>query len=123
MAAFLVVGDFVNLDEDAAFFHASKLMVDSGAEHAHGGREAHVGIDERRDVDALASDVVVEPPVVFLEIVAVEERCHFLEVSAGVEWVDGSDKVLMVGEIQVQERQQQVAAVDGIAGVHRHLAE
>ena len=37
--------------------------------------------------------------------------------------MDGSDKFLMVGEVEVQERQQQVAAVDGIGGIHRHLAK
>ena len=122
MAAFLGVGDFVKVDEDAAFLHASKLMVDCCAEHAHSGREAHVGTDERRNVDILAADVAVEEQVVFLEIIAFEKRRQILHV-ANVEWRDGSHQFFMVREIEMQESEQQVAAVNGIVGVHRHLAK
>ena len=122
MSAFFGVGDFVKVDEDAALFHVSKLIVDGSAEHSHSGRKTHIGADKRRNVDVFAANVAVEEQIIFLEIIAFEERCQFFHV-ANVEWRDGSHQFFMIREIKVQESEQQVAAVNGIVGVHRHLAK
>lgn len=123
VSAFLGVGNLVEVDEDAALLHVAELVVYSGAEHAHGGREAHVGADEWRDVYILAADVAVEKQIIFLEIITSEERFQLFHVATGVERCDGCHKLVGVGEIEVEEIQQQVSAVNGIAGIHRHLAK
>lgn len=51
--------DIGNLDENGSFFHASETRVDGSAEHLHGGGEAHVGIDQWRDIDAEFPDFLV----------------------------------------------------------------
>ena len=45
MAFALLFQDFVDGDENAGLFDVAKRVVDGGAEHAHGGRKAHIGAD------------------------------------------------------------------------------
>ncbi len=105
VAAFFGGCDFVEVYEYAALFHIAKLVVDGGAEHAHGGRETHVSADERRNVDVLAADVAVEEQVVFLEIISFEKSGKLFNVTADVEGCDGSNQLVVVREIEVQEAQ------------------
>ena len=69
----LLFQDFVDGDENAGFFDVAERVVDGGAEHTHGGRKAHVGAHERRDVESTLSHGTVENLVVGAEIVFDEE--------------------------------------------------
>ena len=56
--------DVADRDQNAGLLHAAEVGVHHRVEHAHRGREIHVGVDQRRDVlvelpDLLDQDVVV----------------------------------------------------------------
>ena len=63
----------IDSDEDARLLHAAELIVDGGAEDLHGGRKAHVGVDQRRDVESELPDLAVEQALVGLEILLGED--------------------------------------------------
>ena len=60
VTALLLVGNLVEVDEDARLLHVAKLAVDGRAQQQHLGRQAHVGVDQRRDVDAVLADEGVQ---------------------------------------------------------------
>ena len=63
----LLLEDLLDGDEDAGLLDVAEAVVDGGAEELHRGREAHVGVHQRRDVVAQLADLGVEDAVVFLE--------------------------------------------------------
>ena len=123
MPTFLLVGDFVDVDVDAAFLHFAKLVVDGCAEKAHGGGEVHIGVDQRRNVDAVAAYELIEAAVVFLKVVAHEKMLGARCRRVGLERLNRGDQCLAVGEVETQEVEQQVAALSLVRGIHRHLAQ
>lgn len=60
MALFFFFEDFRDGEEDAALLDVAEFVVDGCAEHAHRRRQAHVGVDQRRDVVAVAAYLGVE---------------------------------------------------------------
>ena len=80
MAFFLFFQNLVNSKEDAAFLDIAELVVDRRAEHAHGRRQAHVGIDQRRDVKPLFAYCGIQDFVIFLEVAAGEHSRELREV-------------------------------------------
>ena len=123
VAAFLFFEDLVDGEEYAAFFDIAKFVVDCRSKHSHGGRQAHVGVDERRDVEAVGADFAVENLVVVFECVAGEELLHFRGVKLDGEGIPGGDEVVVVGEVFVEEVENEVATFAVVAGVHGHFAE
>ena len=96
--AFLVE-DLIYGDEDASLFDVAEAIVDGRAEHSHRGREAHVGVDQRRDIVATGPHLVVEDSVVGLEIVLREERGQLLAVGLDLQRVHGQYEAVVVGEV------------------------
>ncbi len=61
--------------------------------------------------------------IVFLEAVGGEYRCHGFVVGVCVQSLDGAHEAVGVGEMLVQEVEYHVAALFGIARIHRYFAE
>lgn len=120
--AFLVE-DLVDGDEDACLLDVAEAVVDGGAKHAHGGREAHIGVDERWNIVPARANLAVEDTVVGLEVVLAEELRELLAVGLDLEWVHGQDELVGVVEVLLQEEEDHVARHAVIAGVHGDLAE
>ena len=51
--------NLVDRNQNARFFHFAKLMVNRSAKQPHCGRQTHVGIDQRRNGDAVLHHKVV----------------------------------------------------------------
>ena len=79
----------VHCYEYAGFLHLAELVVDGGAEHAHGGTEAHVGVDQWRNVVAALAHLGVEYAVVGLEVVVYEELGKLIGRGVDAQWLDG----------------------------------
>lgn len=123
VALLFLFEDLGDGEEDACLFDIAELVVDGGAEHAHGGRQAHIGVDERRDVDAVGTDGFVEY-LVIVEIVGTGEYiAHRLQVGFGVERVYGAHESVGIAEVLVHEVEDHVAALLVVAGIHGDLAE
>lgn len=123
MALFFLVEDFVDAHEDACFFNVAEFVVYGGSECAHGGRQAHVGVDERRDVESVVADVCVEDFVVVLEISGVEDLFHFPCVDVHLQWCAWPHEVFVVREVCAEEVEYEVAAACVVCGVHGDFAE
>lgn len=104
----LLLEDFGDDKEDAAFLHVAELVVDRSAEHAHRGRQAHVGVDQGRDVVAELAHLAVKDLIVGLEIGAGEELRHLLGVGLSGKFGDGPHQMVAVGEMLFQEIQDHV---------------
>ena len=109
--------------EYAGFLHLAELVVDGGAEHAHGGTEAHVGVDQRRNVVAALAHLGVEYAVVGLEVVVYEEFGKLIGRGVDVQWLDGGDKAVLVAKVLVQEVEYHVACRTVERRIHGHLAK
>ncbi len=120
--AFLVE-DLVDGDEDASLLDVAEAVVDGGAKHAHGGREAHVGVDEWWNIVPARANLSVEDAIVGLEVVLTEEFCQLLAVGFDLERVHGQDELVGVVEVLLQEEEDHVAGYAVVAGVHGDLAE
>ena len=105
MAAFLLLEDFRDFEENSCLLHIPKLAVYGGAKHFHGWRERHICVDERRDILAVLSDGTVQYPVVVFERLACEHRLHIRVARLRRERVDGGDQVFSVGEMLVEKSQ------------------
>ena len=103
MAHTLLHQDFVHGNENAGFLHVAELTVDGGAEHAHRGAQAHVGIDQRGNVVAQLTHLAVQNLIVFLEGVLAEEGGQFAFVSLDPQRFDGGDEAFLVAEVLLQE--------------------
>lgn len=73
----LLSQNLVDGDEDARFLDVAERVVDGGAEDAHRGAQAHVGVDEGRNVETELADGTVKDAVVFLKVVVRKERAQF----------------------------------------------
>ena len=95
----LLIEDLIYGDEDASLFDVAETVVDGRSEHSHRGRETHVGVDQRRDIVATGSHLVVEDSVVGLEIVLREERGQLLAVGLDLQRVHGQYEAVVVGGV------------------------
>lgn len=68
---------FVEFDEDACLDDVAELVVDAGAERFHGRRQVHIGVDQRRDVDAQLLDLMLEDLVVARKVIGREDLVQF----------------------------------------------
>ena len=113
----------VHCYEYACFLHLAELVVDGGAEHAHGGTEAHVGVDQWRNVVAALAHLGVEYAVVGLEVVVYEELGELIGRGVDVQWLDGGDEGVLVAKMLVQEVEYHVACRTVERRIHGHLAK
>lgn len=113
----------VDGDEDAGFLDVAKRVVDGGTEDAHRWAEAHVGIDEGRNVEAELADGAVEDAVVFLKIVVRKERTEFYFGRFDLQGVNRVNQVFRVAEVLAQEIEYHIAAALAERGIHGHFAE
>ena len=70
----LLLKDFVNGNEDARLFDFAKAIVNCRAEEFHGGRQAHISIDQRRNVVAQLADFAVQNTLICIEIILTKQR-------------------------------------------------
>jgi hypothetical protein len=69
---FFLLKNVSNVHNKSRLPHITKLIVDGGAEDAHGGREGHIGIDQRRNVAAQLLGLLLQYDIVFLIVFAME---------------------------------------------------
>ena len=72
MPVFFSSKNVSNVHNKSRLPHITKLIVDGGAENAHGGREGHIGIDQRRNVAAQLLGLLLQYDIVFLIVLAME---------------------------------------------------
>ena len=77
MAHALLFKYLVNSNQDACFLNIAKAIVDGGAKKLHGGRQAHVGINQRRNVVAQLTYLAVQDAIVGLEVVFAKQLLQF----------------------------------------------
>lgn len=68
MSLFFFFEYLVDGKEYATFLDIAKFIVDSGAEHSHRGRQAHVGMYQRRNIVAVAAYFGIEYAEIGLEV-------------------------------------------------------
>ena len=76
MALLFLFKYFIDGKEYAGFLHIAKFIVDGGAKHLHCRRQAHVGVDKRRDIEAMCPYGTIEYAVVIGKSLAVEQLLH-----------------------------------------------
>lgn len=123
MSALFLLSNFINIDKNATFFHLTEFVVDGSAEKSHRGRQIHIGIHQRRNVDAMGTHKLVEPLVIFLKIIAGEERIGLCRAIGVAERLNGGDQRVGVGKIMVQKVEQHIAAFAVVGRIHRHFAK
>ena len=123
MAFALLFQDFVDGDENAGFFDVAKRVVDGCAEHAHGGRKAHIGAHERRDVDSTLANRAVENLVVGAEIVFNEEITKLFFGCFEQYGVGNGDEAVAIAEMALEELENHVTCLAVEARIHGHFRE
>lgn len=123
MAHALLVEDLIDGNEDARLLHLAKTVVDGRSEEFHRRREVHVGVDERRDIEAQVANLAVEDAVVLPEVGAREDLGQLLLGVLVAQRVDGHDEVVLVVEVLLEEIEDHVAADADVARIHGHLAK
>jgi hypothetical protein len=73
MAHTLVGDDLVDSDEDTRLLDVAEVLVDRRAEDTHLGRECHVGIDQRGDIQPDLTYRLVQRTVVLQTVIRGEE--------------------------------------------------
>ena len=121
MADALLLEDLVHGNKNAALLHIAKFIIDSGAEELHRRAQVHVGIDQRRNVVAELTHLMVEQPVVFLEIILIEELLELILRRVDLYGLDRNDKMLIVSEMLAEEVENHVTSSADERRVHRHL--
>ena len=99
MTLFLFFKYIGNLDEDSAFLHVAKQVVDCCSKHFHCGRQAHVGIDERWYVEAIFADAAVENLVVLGIACTGKDALHSFQIDGGLQRVDRRYQVFFIGKM------------------------
>ena len=125
---FEIAGPFVRVevaqgDEDARFVGFAKIVVGGGAEGAHGGGEAHIGIDHGRDRGAESADAAKEDLIVLFVVAAVEEFDQFVIVGRDFQRGEGADKSIAVREVFLIEIEHHVFGFGIHLGVHGYFAK
>lgn len=107
--------------ENTGFLHIAEFIVNGCAENFHRWRKTHVGIDQRRDIDAPGPDLPVEHLVVLLERCARHHRGEAAQVCGQSQRLERAHQIVGVGEVRVEEIQEHIAAVTKILGIHGEL--
>lgn len=123
MTLFFFFENFRYLEEYTAFLNISEDVVDSRTEEFHGRAEAHVSVDEGRDIAVVGANQGIKNLVVFLERSAVENVLDFRGQGTGLKRVDGSDEVVLIFEIPGEESEDKVATFGIEVRIHRDLSE
>ena len=123
VALTLLFQDLVDGYENAGFFDVAKCVVDGRAEHPHGGRKAHVGAHERRDVEAALANGTVENLVVGAEIVFDEELAELFFRRFEQYGVGHCDESVAVAEMALEKIEYHVARLTVEAWIHGHFPE
>ena len=123
MAHALLFKYLVNSNQDACFLNIAKAIVDGGAKKLHGGRQAHVGINQRRNVVAQLTYLAVQDAIVGLEVVFAEQLLQFGLRRFNLQRLHGDDEVLFIVEVFLQEEKNHVSTPTYIRGIHGHLAK
>ena len=111
MAHALLVVNLLNGDEDTCLFHVAEAIVDGRAEHLHGWREGHIGVDEWRDIESFLAYLSVQSLVVFLELRLVEYLRQLAWVFIDLQRLEGYDEVVLVAVVFVEETENEVSAM------------
>ena len=123
MTHFLVLIDVGYRKKDTRFLNVAKLIINCRAENKHLRRQIHIGVDKRRDIDAMAPDMAVENLIVLAECRPCEDVTHLVFVDASIERMQRIHEAVVVVKIFVKKIQDHVAAFVRITWIHRHLAE
>ena len=123
MAFALVLEDFIDGDENTRLFHLSEVLVDGRSEYAHGGREAHVCIDEWGNVVSACSDGLVEDAVIGHEFVLYEDFAQHFFGCFQSHGCHGLHQSVAVAEVFLEEVENHVAGWTVETGIHGHLSE
>lgn len=67
--------------EYTALLNISKLVIDGRSKHLHCRRETHIGVDKRRDIEAVFPHLMIEYLVILLECLAVKKPLHSLGIN------------------------------------------
>ena len=73
----LLLEDFFYCNKDTRLLDIAETVVDSRAEEFHGGRKAHVGINQRGNVIAEFANFAIQDLIIFLEGMTCEELFKF----------------------------------------------
>ncbi len=79
----------VYLDEDTRLFNLSEFIVYGGSKEPHGGRQAHISINQRRNVIPQRTYFPVENFIILLKAAVVKKMLHFSLywfLSQGARW-------------------------------------
>ena len=123
MAHPLLVPYLVDGNEDARLLDVAETVVDGRSEELHRRREAHVGIDQRRDVVAQGTYLTVQDAVVFVEVAAGEKLLQLALVSFNFQRFHRNNQLFLVGKILLEEIENHVAATADIGRIHGELPE
>ena len=115
--------DVVDRNENSGLLHVAEIGIDHRAEHLHRGRQAHVGVDQRRYVFAVFPDLTGQDSVIFRIGASGEERLHLFGVEDKIDGMDVLDKVFPVGKVFVQEVEQYVPGLFVVGAVHGDFSE
>ena len=98
-------------------------MVYSTSEHLHSRRETHIGVNKRRDVYSVSSDLCIEQSIVFLELFFGKDAFHVRNRCLYLERLHRYDQFLLVFEMFEKEILDQIARFTVIFRIHGHLSE
>jgi len=112
-----------NRKEYTTLLYIAKLVIDSRSKHLHCRREAHIGVDKRRDIEAVFPHLMIEYLVILLECLSVKKPLHSLVINRCVKGADRPHKHLGIWKMLLKEIKYEVAARAVIARIHGHLAE
>ena len=103
MTHFLVLIDVGYRKKDTRLLNVAKLIIDCRAEHKHLRRQIHIGVDKRRDIDAMAPDMAVENLIVLAECRPCEDVTHLVFVDASIERMQRIHEAVVVVKIFVKK--------------------
>ena len=119
----LLLQDFIHSNEDTRLLHISESVVDGRTEELHGGAQSHVGIHQGWDVVAQVAHLAVQDTVVGTELILHEDIPEYLWVMLQLKRNDGTDEIVGIGEMLVEEIQYHVSAHTVETGIHGKLAK
>ena len=96
MPCFFRVVHVGNLDQNGGFLDTPESGIYCRPERFHGGRQAHVGIHQRRNVFPVFPDVTGKNTVVLVIIVSTQDLPQFLFIDMNFKWSNRLDKSFMV---------------------------
>ena len=123
MALLLLLQDFVDGDQQARLLHVAEAPIDGRAERPHLWREAHVGIDEWRNVQPPLTYLLIQDPIILPKAPMPKERLHSGLVHVHRQRMDRLHQPVRIREMTAEEVEDHVARLHVVARIHGHLAE